>query len=115
MAERPTPTGSSTREPPAVRLTPPPPTTAHGALLAHISGGHVESTSDTHSPEARSYQPMNVNFGLFPPLAHALTGEGGLRLRGSQKTLAKKRAITQRALADLERWISGHDRAVAAE
>ena len=96
-------------------LTPPPPTTAHGALLAHISGGHVESTSDTHSPEARSYQPMNVNFGLFPPLAHALKGEGSLRLRGSQKTLAKKRAITQRALADLERWISGHDRAVAAE
>src|SRR6266567_3543880 len=96
-------------------LAPPPPTTAHGALLAHISGGHVESTSGTHSPEARSYQPMNVNFGLFPPLAHALKGEGGLRLRGSQKTLAKKRAITQRALADLERWISGHDRAVAAE
>jgi len=96
-------------------LTPPPPTTAHGALLAHISGGHVESTSGTHSPEARSYQPMNVNFGLFPPLAHAVKDEGGLRLRGSQKTLAKKRAITQRALADLERWISGHDRAVAAE
>src|SRR5215470_3826476 len=36
-------------------LTPPPPTTAHGALLAHITGGHVQTAS---------YQPMNVNFGL---------------------------------------------------
>src|SRR6266567_3321646 len=96
-------------------LAPPPPTTAHGALLAHISGGHVEIASRAGPASPRSYQPMNVNFGLFPPLAHAIKGEGGLRLRGSQKTLAKKRAITQRALADLERWISGHDRAVAAE
>ena len=45
-------------------LVPPPPTTAHGALLAHITGGHVE----TIDAGPRSYQPMNVNFGLFPPL-----------------------------------------------
>ncbi len=96
-------------------LTPPPPTTAHGALLAHITAGHMDSTSAAQSAEARSYQPMNVNFGLFPPLAHALKGEGGVRLRGSEKVLAKRRATTQRALADLERWISGGDRAVAAE
>ena len=47
------------------RLAPPPPTTAHGALLAHITGGHVE----TIDAGPRSFQPMNVNFGLFPPLA----------------------------------------------
>ena len=45
-------------------LAPPPPTTAHGALLGHITGGHVE----TIDAGPRSYQPMNVNFGLFPPL-----------------------------------------------
>ncbi len=49
------------------RLAPPPPTTAHGALLAHITGGHME----TIDAGPRSYQPMNVNFGLFPPLAQA--------------------------------------------
>src|SRR5205085_11650402 len=42
----------------------PPPTTAHGALLGHITGGHVETIDNG----PRSFQPMNVNFGLFPPL-----------------------------------------------
>jgi methylenetetrahydrofolate--tRNA-(uracil-5-)-methyltransferase len=94
-------------------LMPPPPTTAYGALLAHITGAHMEA--GTQPTGARSYQPMNVNFGLFPPLAHAPKGESGERLRGSEKALAKKRALTRRALADLARWISGDDRAVAAE
>jgi methylenetetrahydrofolate--tRNA-(uracil-5-)-methyltransferase len=58
---------------------------------------------------------MNVNFGLFPPLAHAVKSENGGRLRGTQKALAKKRALTRRALADLERWITGADHAAAAE
>ena len=49
---------------------------------------------------------MNVNFGLFPPLAYAPKGENGQRLRGTEKTLAKKRALTRRALAELERWIA---------
>ena len=53
----------------------------------------------------RSYQPMNVNFGLFPPLAQAVKSEDGKRLRGTDKTLAKKRALTARALVDLEGWI----------
>jgi methylenetetrahydrofolate--tRNA-(uracil-5-)-methyltransferase len=96
-------------------LMPPPPTTAHGALLAHITGGHMEAAPGTQPAGARSYQPMNVNFGLFPPLAHAPKGESGERLRGSEKVLAKKRALTRRALADLARWSSGDDRAVAAE
>jgi methylenetetrahydrofolate--tRNA-(uracil-5-)-methyltransferase len=95
------------------RLLPPPPTTAHGALLAHITGGHIEA--DQTGPElVRSYQPMNINFGLFPPLAGALKDEHGQRLRGPEKALVKKRALTGRALVDLERWISGGF-AVAAE
>src|SRR5207247_10187915 len=63
-------------------LVPPPPTTAHGALLAHITGGHLE----TIDAGPRSYQPMNVNFGLFSPLVHALKSESGRRLRGAEKT-----------------------------
>src|SRR5215468_12370806 len=49
------------------RIAPPPATTAHGALLRHITGGHIE-TIDT-GPS--SFQPMNVNFGLFPALHEA--------------------------------------------
>jgi len=89
----------------------PPPTTAHGALLAHITGGHVE----TIDAGPRSYQPMNVNFGLFPPLTVAVKSTDGKRLRGTEKALAKKRALTGRALIDLARWIAGDDRAAAAE
>ncbi len=89
----------------------PPPTTAHGALLAHITGGHIE----TIDAGPRSFQPMNVNFGLFPPLSRVpTTGPDGKRLRGNEKTIAKKRALTTRALADLDRWING-ETAVAAE
>jgi methylenetetrahydrofolate--tRNA-(uracil-5-)-methyltransferase len=92
-------------------ITLPPPTTAHGALLAHITGGHV-ATIDTGP---RSYQPMNVNFGLFPPLTQGMRRESGPRLRGAEKALAKKRALTARALVDLERWILGDYDAAAAE
>jgi methylenetetrahydrofolate--tRNA-(uracil-5-)-methyltransferase len=83
---------------------PPPPTTAHGALLAYITGDHVERIDSG----VRSYQPMNVNFGLFPPLANPpnKSPDGG-RLRGSGKSLAKKRALCARALADLAQWIGG--------
>ncbi len=46
-------------------LAPPPATTAMGALLAHITGGHLAAEEDGGK---RSFQPMNVNFGLFPPV-----------------------------------------------
>jgi methylenetetrahydrofolate--tRNA-(uracil-5-)-methyltransferase len=82
----------------------PPPTTAHGALLGHITGGHIE----TIDAGPRSFQPMNVNFGLFPPLANLPTRNAdGSRLRGTAKTIAKKRALCARALADLEQWLDG--------
>jgi methylenetetrahydrofolate--tRNA-(uracil-5-)-methyltransferase len=94
----------------------PPPTTAHGALLAHITGGHLETEVEGTAAEApRSYQPMNVNFGLFPPLVHALRHESGKRLRGTEKSLARKRALTRRALADLEQWVATDPNAAAAE
>ena len=60
---------------------PPPATTALGALLAHISGGADEKT----------FQPMNVNFGLFPEIAG----------RGKDR----KKALSHRALADLDAWL----------
>jgi len=93
-------------------IAPPPATTAVGALLGHITGGHIETLADQ---DTRSFQPMNVNFGLFPPLASAPTRKpDGNRLRGSEKTVAKKQAMSARALSDLDRWISDHLRVPAA-
>ncbi|WP_029004535.1 methylenetetrahydrofolate--tRNA-(uracil(54)-C(5))-methyltransferase (FADH(2)-oxidizing) TrmFO [Azorhizobium doebereinerae] len=82
-------------------LAPPPLTTAHGALLAHITGGHIEGQDGG----PRSFQPMNVNFGLFPPMDVTPKGEDGKRLRGTEKTLAKKRLLAARALADMAAWL----------
>jgi len=62
----------------------PPRSTAMGALLSHITG----------DAEAQSYQPMNVNFGLFPPLHDV-------------KKKQRKEAYTQRAKGDLAGWLAG--------
>ncbi|MDX8469586.1 methylenetetrahydrofolate--tRNA-(uracil(54)-C(5))-methyltransferase (FADH(2)-oxidizing) TrmFO [Mesorhizobium sp. VK23B] len=88
----------------------PPPTTAFGALLNHITGGHIVSDDE---PGKRSFQPMNVNFGLFPPVEAPKVE--GKRLRGKDKTVAKRRAITARALADCRAWLGPPVRAEAAE
>jgi len=85
-------------------LQPPPPTTAIGALLNHITGGHI----DTIDNGPQSFQPMNVNFGLFPPLAEAPKSPDGKRLRGPEKALAKKRALSARADADLQSWLAAN-------
>ena len=63
-------------------LVPPPPTTALGALLAHITGDAA----------ADSYQPMNINFGLFPPLEE------------KARKADRKRALTERARGELNAW-----------
>jgi len=84
-----------------VLLMAPPGTTALGALVNHITGGHVEAEAYSG---AQSFQPMNVNFGLFPPI-DVLKPEGVKRWRGADKGMAKKKAITSRALADLQAWI----------
>lgn len=77
----------------------PPETTALGALIAHITGGHL--AREDHG--IKSFQPMNVNFGLFPPVT-LTKPEGVKRWRGPDKAKAKKRTVTSRALADLEGW-----------
>ena len=83
-------------------LEPPPPTTAIGALMNHITGGHIESIE----AGPRSFQPMNVNFGLFPPIVEPRADETGKRLRGPERGLARKRALSARAEADLAAWIA---------
>jgi methylenetetrahydrofolate--tRNA-(uracil-5-)-methyltransferase len=62
---------------------PPPAETALGALLTHITGG----------AEAETFQPMNINFGLFPPLADAPKGR------------ERKRAYCERALRAADAWL----------
>ena len=64
----------------------PPQTTAHGALLSHITGGAMADT----------FQPMNVNFGLFPAM------ETKKRLKGRDR----KHAYAERALNDMQQWLA---------
>ncbi len=82
-------------------LAAPPPTTALGALIAHITGGHVEASGEG----PRSFQPMNVNFGLFPPIEEPRTGPDGKRIKGKEKGFARKRLMAERALADIGGWL----------
>ena len=82
---------------------PPPATTAFGAILGHIVGGHLEAAEEGGK---RSFQPMNVNFGLFPPPPSAERLPGARRLSSEEKGKTRRRAITARALADLDRWLA---------
>ena len=88
----------------------PPLTTAFGALLNHITGGHIVSDDE---PGKRSFQPMNVNFGLFPPVE--VVKPEGKRLRGKDKTVARRHAITARAIADCRQWLGIEAATEAAE
>jgi len=65
-------------------LEPPPPETALGALLGHVTGG----------ADAELYQPMNVNFGLFPPI------------EGRSRKADRKALYTSRAREALEQWVA---------
>jgi methylenetetrahydrofolate--tRNA-(uracil-5-)-methyltransferase len=64
-------------------MPPPPPETALGAILAHITGG----------ANAETFQPMNVNFGLMPPIV------------GRSKRADRKKAYTDRARTALAEWL----------
>jgi methylenetetrahydrofolate--tRNA-(uracil-5-)-methyltransferase len=79
-------------------LAPPPPTTALGALVGHITGGHLDGG-------ARSFQPMNVNYGLLPPMEPPRRDEDGRRVPRNERGRAKKRSMSLRALADLDSWL----------
>ena len=72
--------------------TPPPAQTAHGALLSHVTGGAMADT----------FQPMNVNFGLFPELEKQNTSKR--RLRGRDR----KTAYARRALVTMKDWSGNH-------
>jgi len=85
-------------------LASPPPTTAIGALVNHVTGGHIEAID----AGPRSFQPMNVNFGLFPPIDESLVDDNGKRLRGPERGFARKRALSARAAADLADWIAAN-------
>jgi methylenetetrahydrofolate--tRNA-(uracil-5-)-methyltransferase len=74
-------------------LPAPPPETALGALLGHITGGAA----------AETYQPMNVNFGLMPPI------------EGRTKKADRKRMYTDRARAALKDWLGGPGRQATAD
>jgi methylenetetrahydrofolate--tRNA-(uracil-5-)-methyltransferase len=80
----------------------PPVTTALGALVAHVTGGHL-----TMPGSSGVFQPMNVNYGLFPELEQPISRDPeGRRLRGAEKTRAKKREMSLRALRDIDGWLT---------
>jgi methylenetetrahydrofolate--tRNA-(uracil-5-)-methyltransferase len=89
---------------------PPPPTTALGALIGHITGGHLQGGRG-------SFQPMNINYGLLPPLdvAGPKRSDDGRRLSPTERGRAKKRLMSERALADLGSWLAEPAPALAAE
>lgn len=68
----------------------PPASTAHGALLAHVTGGADEET----------FQPMNVNFGLFPPLDEGALNE----FKRKERKVMRRRLMSRRALTDIGTW-----------
>ena len=73
-------------------LAAPPSTTAMGALLGHITGG----------ADAATFQPMNINFGLFPPIEGAFKGK------------ERKQAMAARALRDFDHWLGEQHAPLAA-
>jgi methylenetetrahydrofolate--tRNA-(uracil-5-)-methyltransferase len=84
-------------------VIPPPATTAFGALIGHITGGHL--IDEAAPASSRSFQPMNVNFGLFPPMDPPTHDDAGRRIKGKDKTFWRKRMMSRRALADLAPWL----------
>jgi methylenetetrahydrofolate--tRNA-(uracil-5-)-methyltransferase len=89
------------------RLAAPPASTAMGALVGHITGGHLAAG-------AGSFQPMNINYGLLPPMEEAPRAEDGRRLGKRDRVRARKRAIADRALADLAAWAADAASSAAA-
>jgi methylenetetrahydrofolate--tRNA-(uracil-5-)-methyltransferase len=86
------------------RVEAPPATTALGALVNHITGGHLLGESGV--AKRGSFQPMNVNYGLLPDIGPVdLKGPDGKRLKGADRGRARKRLMSVRALNDLGGWL----------
>ncbi len=79
----------------------PPADTALGALVEHITGGHLDGAK---------FQPMNVNYGLLPPLEAPRVDEDGKRIPPRDRGRAKKRLMSLRALESLTAWQDGRAR-----
>jgi len=77
------------------RFVPPPRTTMLGGLMAHL-----READPTH------FQPMNVNFGLLPPIPKPVKGTGAAAIKGKR---ARRLAAGERALADMDAWIEEQD------
>jgi methylenetetrahydrofolate--tRNA-(uracil-5-)-methyltransferase len=85
----------------------PPPETAFGALLGHITGGWLDGDdAAAPAPGRHAFQPMNVNFGLFPPMDPPTHYLDGTRIKGKDRTFEKKRAMSRRALAACDAWLA---------
>jgi methylenetetrahydrofolate--tRNA-(uracil-5-)-methyltransferase len=80
-------------------LDAPPQVTAMGALVEHITGGHLEGPGGISK-----FQPMNINYGLLPPLEAPKTDAEGRRINPKDRGRAKKRLMSVRAMAALESW-----------
>jgi len=86
----------------------PPAETALGALIAHVTGGHLTEIDDAAGEgKARSFQPMNINYGLLPPLMADLPkkDDEGRKLKPVERGRAKKRLMSLRALEALDGWL----------
>ena len=85
-----------------LRIEAPPATTALGALVSHITGGHIALAGG-------SFQPMNVNYGLFPGDRRDRSDAGRTASvsRARTRARARKRAMSLRALSDLDGWLQG--------
>ena len=90
----------------------PPPTTALGALIGHITGGHLSADDDGGRS---SFQPMNVIYGLLPEIERPAQDADGKRLKGKERGRAKKRLMSVRALVDIDHWLAGATLPAAAE
>ena len=80
-------------------LSTPPVDTAIGALVEHITGGHLDGPGGISK-----FQPMNINYGLLPPLEAPRIDEAGNKIPPKDRGRAKKRLMSLRAIAALEAW-----------
>ena len=82
-----------------------------GRCSAISPAGTSRSRGPREGP--RSFQPMNVNFGLFPELETPSHDAQGRKIKGKERGAARKRALSARALADLDRWLAAPRQAAA--